>query len=333
MNNSIPILSICIPTFNRLHYLKESLDILLPQVENLNVEVCVSDNQSTDGTVIYLAGINKRFSKLKFIIQKENIGLERNMISAISIGQGDYILPIGDDEVLPNGTVEIILNELNEDSDVIILDGWHTDAYLLPKKRHLPNDIQGVYFSSPSEAFANLWDKMPPGSFMASRLYFSTDYLNRFIGTSHAYTGAIWDALANKYRENGECKIKCMSMPTVLLRGGEKSWRKDTARIMLYEIPKWFSLIMENEEYKSTVSPIRSDFLDQQTRIGTLILFRAMGQLDECQINELGQECSDKQIKRMYIVTKIPNFIIDLLSICLRKFNIIKWHIQLKSAS
>ena len=45
-------LSIAIPTHNRAHFLKEELDILLPQVltRKEEIEIIISDNVSTDDT-------------------------------------------------------------------------------------------------------------------------------------------------------------------------------------------------------------------------------------------------------------------------------------------
>ena len=111
-------LSICIPTFNRLHYLKESLDILLPQAQLLGVEVCVSDNHSSDETVKYLTWMSGQFSMLRFVVQDENIGIDKNMAAAISMGKGRYIYPLGDDDVLPEGSLSVILNEVNSDSNI-----------------------------------------------------------------------------------------------------------------------------------------------------------------------------------------------------------------------
>lgn len=306
MKNSKPALSICIPTFNRLHYLKESLDILLPQAQRLDVEVCVSDNHSTDGTVGYLTEMAEKFSCLHYCVQKENVGLEKNMILAISMGESDYILPIGDDEVLPDGAVEILLNEIDESFDVIILDGWHTDANLLPQRRHLPDTVRGVTFIAPAEAFINLWDKMPPGSFFASRECFSPGYSDRYIGTSHAYTGAVWDALADKYIKTGACKVKCMSIPTVLLRGGEKSWRNDAVKIRLYEIPLWFQLVMKKDVYKSVVPPILNKFIQSRANLMRLLDYRASGQLNKNMYSMIAGIYSEPRMALIRMVIAIP---------------------------
>jgi len=326
MSNGQPLLSICIPTFNRLHYLEESLELLLPQAQEFDVEVCVSNNCSSDGTAEYLAEKASSFTCLKYMVQKENIGLERNMVVSISMGLGCYILPIGDDEVLPEGSIFSILKELNEGVDLMILNGWYTDADLSPIRLHLPLSLQGKSILSLSAGFGLLWDKMPPGSFLASRDCFQSDCFERYLGTSHAYTGSVWDALAQKHRKEGKCKVTCMSEPTVLLRGGEKTWRKDAAKIMLYEIPKWFSLIMENNEYMDSASLIRATFLKQQTSVLSLLRFRAIGQLEYSDVEVLSGELSFNQLKKVNNVAKLPKplaklvvYVYDKLKIIVKK--------------
>jgi glycosyltransferase involved in cell wall biosynthesis len=313
MTTRINTLSICIPTFNRLHYLKESLDVLLPQAQHLDVEVCVSDNCSTDGTGAYLKKMAEKFPCLRFFVQKENIGLEKNMLSAISKGAHNYILPIGDDEVLPDGTLELLLQEIDDQSDVIILDGWNTDDKLVPKSRHLPINIRGVTFSNPAEAFTRLWDKMPPGSFMAARQCFVSTYSDRFLGTSHAYTGAIWESLADIHLKTGTCRIKCMSTPTVLLRGGEKSWRNDAGTIMLYEIPLWFQLLMSRDIYKVVVPPILNEFLQRQASLISLLRYRGNRQIDKKIVDGLVQMYSLTQISLMRKIIALPEMPLRLL--------------------
>lgn len=307
--NLMPTLSICIPTFNRLHYLREMLETLLPQAEFNGVEVCVSDNHSNDGTVEFLIGISHVYPCLRYTINPQNIGLDKNMLAVISMGIGQYIYPIGDDDLLPEGSLSKILFEINKGGDVLILNGWHTNATLAKKWLHLSPSIAGHSYLRPDEAFISLWDKMPFGSFLASRECFSEDYSHRFIGTSHAYTGAIWDALAEIEKKRGCCNVKCMTSPTVLLRGGEKSWRKDAALIMLYEIPYWFSLIMEKEAYRKIIPAIRSEFLRSQTKITSLIQLRAIGQLDRSDVRKLGRECTPEQVQKLKIVAMIPRVI------------------------
>lgn len=300
------LLSVCIPTYNRFRYLKESLDVLLPQAQQHGVEVCVSDNYSTDETANYLNELTTKYPCLRYVTQDRNIGLDKNMGAAIAMGSGVYLYPLGDDDVIPAESLCAILRELEEGVDAVVQNGWHTDSSLSPKMMHLPVAIQASLFTSPANAFDALWDKMPFGSFLATRECFEKEKFTRYVGTSHAYTGAIWDALAEKYETTGACKVKCMSQPTVLLRGGEKSWRNDAALIMLYEIPRWFSLVMEKEVYKRVVGPIRLAYIQQQIGYRTLLQYRAIGQLGKPLIKRLALEYSLEQMKRVNIIASLP---------------------------
>lgn len=311
--NNIPVLSICIPTFNRLNYLRELLEILLPQVQSKNVEVCVSDNHSSDGTPEFLINLSHKYPFLRCVFNSQNIGLDKNMLAVIAMGTGKYIYPIGDDDIIPKHSLSAILSEVSKGGDVIVLNGWHTNPALDKVRLHLPESLSGYYFSRADQAFISLWDKMPFGSFIALRECFSKEYSHRFVGTSHAYTGAVWDALADIEEDKGLCHINCMRQPTVLLRGAEKSWRKDAALITLYEIPIWFSMIMEKDVYRKIIPSIRSEYLVIQTKFNSLIQLRAVGQLNKSDVYKLVRECTPDQIKKINMVAMLPSVIAQII--------------------
>lgn len=52
MQKTMPLVSICIPTYNRLSYLKKCVQSIVsqPEFQNGKVEIAISDNVSTDGT-------------------------------------------------------------------------------------------------------------------------------------------------------------------------------------------------------------------------------------------------------------------------------------------
>lgn len=108
-----PLLSICIPTYNRLRYLEDLLQGLLPQSERVaGVEVCVSDNRSTDGTADYLAGLSS--AVLRHWTNERNIGGDRNFLKCIREARGEYVWLVGDDDLVPEGAVEKVLSILRE---------------------------------------------------------------------------------------------------------------------------------------------------------------------------------------------------------------------------
>lgn len=107
-----PLLSICIPTYNRSRYLREILPQLLQQVEKVNdmgasVELLVSDNHSPDDTERYVkewAG-----SRVSYYRNRVNIGADRNFLACVRRARGVYVWLFGDDElVLPNGIAAVV---------------------------------------------------------------------------------------------------------------------------------------------------------------------------------------------------------------------------------
>ena len=71
-------LSICLPTYNRAERLKDALDALAAQAGD-GVEICVSDNGSTDATPEVLAAAAKKFP-LKWRRSDRNRGVARNIL-------------------------------------------------------------------------------------------------------------------------------------------------------------------------------------------------------------------------------------------------------------
>ncbi len=318
------ILSVCIPTYNRLNYLKESLSVLLPQAEKLCVDVCVSDNNSSDGTADYLKSLSSLYKCLKYIIQPMNCGLERNMISAMSMADTNYILPIGDDEIIMDGGLSLIIDKIkkNPDLDILIFDGWHTGLKSKDKRRHLPNHLHNYVFHNPIVAFQELWDKMPPGSFVVTKNCFANVYYEKFFGTSHAYTGMVWEYLLEKFKLNGKIFIECLSDPIILFLSVKKSYSSYTARVHLYEIPQWFLRL--SPDYQESVSNILQEYLSRQSSFSALVNYRAIGQLDFRTVNEFMNAFSNKQKRKALIVAKIPLSAAKIISMSIKILGVVR---------
>jgi glycosyltransferase involved in cell wall biosynthesis len=137
MNNKI-LLSIAIPTWNRSHSLKNLLNNILCQAKELEggIEVCISDNGSTDDTREVVMGLKKEYPLLiNYNKNKKNFGYDKNMLLAIEMSKGDFIWTLGDDDsVVENGLKEIIgfiKKNNNENTGLIIL---RTESYFVDKQ-------------------------------------------------------------------------------------------------------------------------------------------------------------------------------------------------------
>ena len=121
---SPPLLTIGIPTYNRLKYLKKSLSAVLEAVgNNPDVEILVSDNDSTDKTAEFVSGLQRRYSNLIYHKNHENIGGNLNFLKIYGLAHGKFVLAVGDDDNLQADAVKKLLEiiETDEKSSIILL--------------------------------------------------------------------------------------------------------------------------------------------------------------------------------------------------------------------
>ncbi len=127
---SPPLLSFCLPTYNRAALLKQALSALLPQIgpeDAAEVEVLVVDNASPDGTpeVIRQAGLQSPHVLLRAVRNSENIGPDRNFLKAIDLARGEFVFLISDDDLLLPGAVVKLLGFIRKHPD---FDGFSLNA-------------------------------------------------------------------------------------------------------------------------------------------------------------------------------------------------------------
>ncbi len=313
------ILSVCIPTYNRFHYLKESLDALLPQAEQLGIDVCVSDNASSDYTPDYLKSLSFRYKCLRYTIQANNSGLDKNMVSALLMANSEYILPIGDDEIIIDGSLDKIINYLLINKpDLLLLNGWHIKLNSKSKPvMHIPFELRGKCFTNPIEAFDRIWDKMPLGSFVVNSKCISTIDYEKYLGTDHTYTAIVWEYLIEKFKNEGNVSILILSDPYILFREIKKSYYSYLAEEILYRIPLWFQKLPE--DYLYIANKHFKDYLAKHLRIRILLHYRGMNQLNY----ELINKCS-QNIKENYKVKIILNIPVNIAKIAVKLFSILR---------
>ncbi len=114
--NKQPILSICIPTYNNIEYLKELVENLLSS-NNAFFELIISDNCSTDGTPEMLDKYND--TRLIVLKNKKNIGSDANGKKATSAARGDYVLTLTDKDIVSAKNLDKVINFLSNNSNIV----------------------------------------------------------------------------------------------------------------------------------------------------------------------------------------------------------------------
>ena len=98
-----PLITIGIPTYNRAALLKDCVASALAQSYQ-NIEVLVSDNASTDGTLAALKSFDNE--RLRVISSPVNVGAANNFAKCVREAKGDYLVLVSDDNILDPAFLE-----------------------------------------------------------------------------------------------------------------------------------------------------------------------------------------------------------------------------------
>lgn len=116
-------LAVCIPTHHgRAETLRELLDSLLRQqhlLQSGQVQICISDNASQDGTAELVAAYQRssRIPIRYFRFATDMRGV-RNFINVVEMADAEYCWLMGSDDVVVDGSLERVLQALAEHSGV-----------------------------------------------------------------------------------------------------------------------------------------------------------------------------------------------------------------------
>lgn len=109
-----PLLSICIPTYNRCTFLQTSLERIFNEVigfEN-ELELLISDNHSSDETPKVVENMIQKGLALNYIRNESNLGPDLNFVQCFRKASGKYIWILGDDDFIKRGVLAEILKIL-----------------------------------------------------------------------------------------------------------------------------------------------------------------------------------------------------------------------------
>ena len=112
MSASRPLLSVCIPTFNRSALLSRSLQSVYDECPSDRVEIIVLDNASSDKTAQVVEQAQQADPRIQYVKNDTNLGLDGNIIKAIATASGDYVFLFSDDDVLLPGSGAAILSAI-----------------------------------------------------------------------------------------------------------------------------------------------------------------------------------------------------------------------------
>ena len=143
------ILTICIPTYNRAAALKQCIESLMSSMDGhwAHCELIVLDNASTDNTNEIVRLICENGAPVQYVRNDENIGGDRNIAKSLTIGTGEYVWCMGDDDLAEHGFISEVLRCIREGADAVIVNfsTWNSDMTHQIKRRQFSSMTDAIY--------------------------------------------------------------------------------------------------------------------------------------------------------------------------------------------
>ena len=116
-----PLLTIAIPSYNRVDCLKVLVERLLSEFEaipnrNSVIELIVVNDASTDGTLNYLDTLGN--IQVKIFHNVKNLGMDGNFIRCFELAKGRWFWLLGEDDLPMIGALEKIVETLSRDHNM-----------------------------------------------------------------------------------------------------------------------------------------------------------------------------------------------------------------------
>lgn len=108
------LLTVCIPTFNRVDFIKKQMSFFQSQIKNNkrlieDVAFIVANNASTDNTAKFLLEYRKDNDFFEYITNSSNLGLVGNIVNLLNFLVTEYVWFVSDDDELRDGIIEEVL--------------------------------------------------------------------------------------------------------------------------------------------------------------------------------------------------------------------------------
>ena len=138
-------LSVIIVNYNVKYFLEQSLCSVAKACKNITAEIIVVDNNSTDGSREFLL---QRFTTINFIWNSVNVGFAKANNQALATAQGEYILFLNPDTIVPEDCFENCIRFLESHQQagalgIRMIDG--AGKFLKESKRAFPSPLTSLY--------------------------------------------------------------------------------------------------------------------------------------------------------------------------------------------
>jgi abequosyltransferase len=262
-------LSVCIPTYNRAAFIAETLESVLSQT-NGAVEVVVVDGASTDETADVITSFQRRFANLVYHRGQCNMGVDKDMATAVDLARGEYCWLMSSDDLVKPGAISKMVDEINSGADIYLCNVTLCSSAMRPIRDtkflsdlrsgdlfDLGNRKQFLTYLNLAASNNALFCYMSSIAFRRA-CWLAVDYNERFTNTGYAHVFRLFSFIKKR------CLVKYVPSALVLNRSGNDSFSSQGIE-KRYMLDFDGYLLLANELF-GLDPQIKSEFLRVMTR-------------------------------------------------------------------
>lgn len=297
-------LDIAIPAYKRPEQLSQCIDSIAGQLFHCDCAVTITvfdDSLSGINKSVVDAACIKYSCEIEYILNSKNYGIDGNIENCLSHGHSDYLLVLGEDDILFSNAIAEIFEIINQNNPDIIYTSY---AYLSNDKKKVirsPLVISG--FQKPQHFIEkNLWSIGFIGATVIKRRFLNK-CPNKYVGTFFNHVGRISVNL------DYDSKIFASKFPLVGNRSDDLSsttWSSSYYDV-LFGYEKLMMLLIDDSKFgKSFLSSLisfRSAF--GYLEIHRICLMRSYGVYKKSIYSQYIADAENIRLKFLYLFVSI----------------------------
>jgi len=234
-----PLLSICIPTFNRPKILAYTLRSIL-EYKKSNIEIIVVDGSDNEETKLLIKNCFKQknifyFKQIDIFSQPSNHGFDRACNQAVEMSKSEYCWLLTDDDLIVKGSIENILDNIKYKYDLIVTssiikDNKMSKTYVKAR----PNIRKNIVFkpNQMHKFIKTVTDQLTfVGSIIIKKEVWMKVEREKYFGTGFVHVGVIFDQILTN-------NILVMKDPVTIIRFGVGHWQERAFKIWMIDWPE-----------------------------------------------------------------------------------------------
>jgi glycosyltransferase involved in cell wall biosynthesis len=241
---NVPLLTICIATYNRAGYIGQTIESIIPQLSD-DVELLVVDGASTDGTDDIVRSYVDIDQRIRYIRLDEKGGVDQDYCKSVEFARGEYCWLFTDDDLLKPGAVVAVTAEILAGNCLIIVNSEICNSdfteTLIPRK--ICADNNRIFTPDAMESFfvyaANYLSFI--GAVVIKRDLWLSREKEKYFGTEFVHFGVIFQKTLP-----GHAIV--IAEPYVRIRYGNGQWKPRGFEVWMI---KWPRLVWSFAQFSS----------------------------------------------------------------------------------